>query len=100
MSARARASYFEERKPRVEVIPMLRVMSFLPVFFAVISLALIPLTGVPPEICVVDDGEEIEKINYVDNCDSFNYQLSNSNFQTMNEFSNEVNKYNRNMEFV
>lgn len=50
MSARVRASYFEERKPRVEVIPMIDIMMFLLVFFVVISLRMIAGTGVPMEI--------------------------------------------------
>lgn len=50
MSARVRASYFEERKPRVEVIPMIDIMMFLLVFFVVISLRMIAGTGVPIEI--------------------------------------------------
>jgi len=50
MSARARASYFEAAKPRVEVIPMIDIMMFLLVFFVVISLRMIAGTGVPMEI--------------------------------------------------
>ena len=50
MSARARASYFEASKPRVEVIPMIDIMMFLLVFFVVISLRMIAGTGVPMEI--------------------------------------------------
>ena len=50
MSARARASYFEASRPRVEVIPMIDIMMFLLVFFVVISLRMIAGTGVPMEI--------------------------------------------------
>ena len=50
MSARSRASYFEAKPPRVEVIPMIDIMMFLLVFFVVISLRMIAGTGVPMEI--------------------------------------------------
>ena len=50
MSARSRASYFEAKPPRVEVIPMIDFMMFLLVFFVVISLRMIAGTGVPMEI--------------------------------------------------
>jgi biopolymer transport protein ExbD len=50
VSTRARASYFEASKPRVEVIPMIDIMMFLLVFFVVISLRMIAGTGVPMEI--------------------------------------------------
>ena len=50
MNARSRASYFEAKPPRVEVIPMIDIMMFLLVFFVVISLRMIAGTGVPMEI--------------------------------------------------
>ena len=50
MTPRARSSYFEVARPRVEVIPMIDIMMFLLVFFVVISLRMIAGTGVPMEI--------------------------------------------------
>jgi biopolymer transport protein ExbD len=38
--------YFEERKGRVEIIPMIDIMLFLLVFFVMIALRMIPATGI------------------------------------------------------
>lgn len=37
--------YFELRKPRIEIIPMIDIMLFLLVFFAMMTLRMIPTTG-------------------------------------------------------
>ena len=37
--------YFEMRKPRIEIIPMIDIMLFLLVFFVMIALNMIPSTG-------------------------------------------------------
>ncbi len=37
--------YFETRKPRIEIIPMIDIMLFLLVFFVMIALNMIPSTG-------------------------------------------------------
>jgi biopolymer transport protein ExbD len=37
--------YFEVRKPRIEIVPMIDIMLFLLVFFIMIALNLIPSTG-------------------------------------------------------
>lgn len=47
---KARSSYFETDRPRVEVIPMIDIMMFLLVFFIVISLNMIAGSGVQMEI--------------------------------------------------
>jgi biopolymer transport protein ExbD len=37
--------YFEVKKPRIEIIPMIDIMLFLLVFFAMLTLRMIPTTG-------------------------------------------------------
>lgn len=37
--------YFEVRKPRIEIIPMIDIMLFLLVFFVMITLKMIPMSG-------------------------------------------------------
>jgi biopolymer transport protein ExbD len=37
--------YFEQRKPRIEIIPMIDIMLFLLVFFVMIALKMIPSSG-------------------------------------------------------
>ena len=39
--------YFETRKARIEIIPMIDIMLFLLVFFAMLTLRMIPATGQP-----------------------------------------------------
>lgn len=38
--------YFEQRKARIEIIPMIDIMLFLLVFFIIVTLHMIPATGV------------------------------------------------------
>lgn len=47
---KARSSYFETDRPRVEVIPMIDIMMFLLVFFVLITLKMIAGTGVAMEL--------------------------------------------------
>ena len=42
----ARSRYFEQRKGRVEIIPMIDVMLFLLVFFIIVTLQMIPDAGI------------------------------------------------------
>ena len=50
MTRRARSSYFEAERPRVEVVPMIDIMMFLLVFFVVISVKMIAGTGVEMDL--------------------------------------------------
>jgi len=47
---KARSSYFDTDRPRVEVIPMIDIMMFLLVFFVLITLKMIAGTGVAMEL--------------------------------------------------
>ena len=47
---RARSSYFDAERPRVEVVPMIDIMMFLLVFFVVISVRMIEGTGVEMDL--------------------------------------------------
>lgn len=42
--------YFETRKARIEIIPMIDIMLFLLVFFAIITLHMIPASGVRADL--------------------------------------------------
>ncbi len=42
--------YFETKKARIEIIPMIDIMFFLLVFFIMITLHMIPATGVPSNL--------------------------------------------------
>jgi len=50
MTPRARSSYFEVSRPRVEVIPMIDIMMFLLVFFVLIAVRMIAGTGIPLDL--------------------------------------------------
>jgi len=50
MMPRARSSYFEVARPRVEVIPMIDIMMFLLVFFVLIAVRMIAGTGIPLDL--------------------------------------------------
>jgi biopolymer transport protein ExbD len=50
MTPRARSSYFEVARPRVEVIPMIDIMMFLLVFFVLIAVRMIAGTGIPLDL--------------------------------------------------
>jgi len=50
MTRRARSSYFDADRPRVEVVPMIDIMMFLLVFFVVISVRMIAGTGVEMDL--------------------------------------------------
>jgi len=50
MTRRARSSYFDANRPRVEVVPMIDIMMFLLVFFVVISVRMIAGTGVEMDL--------------------------------------------------
>jgi len=47
---KARSSYFDTDRPRVEVIPMIDIMMFLLVFFVLLTLKMIAGTGVAMEL--------------------------------------------------
>ena len=42
--------YFEQRKPRIEIIPMIDIMFFLLVFFVMVTLRMIPATGITSQL--------------------------------------------------
>ena len=42
--------YFEQRKARIEIIPMIDIMFFLLVFFIMITLRMIPATGISSQL--------------------------------------------------
>ena len=42
--------YFEQRKARIEIVPMIDIMFFLLVFFVMITLRMIPATGVASQL--------------------------------------------------
>lgn len=42
--------YFEARKPRIEIIPMIDIMFFLLVFFIMITLSMIPDSGISSQL--------------------------------------------------
>ncbi|AOU99237.1 biopolymer transporter ExbD [Acidihalobacter yilgarnensis] len=42
--------YFEGRKPRIEIIPMIDIMFFLLVFFIMITLSMIPDSGISSQL--------------------------------------------------
>lgn len=48
--SRRRIRYFEERRGRVEIIPMIDVMLFLLVFFIIVTLQMIPDSGVTMQL--------------------------------------------------
>jgi biopolymer transport protein ExbD len=50
VTRRARSSYFDAARPRVEVVPMIDIMMFLLVFFVVISVKMIAGTGVEMDL--------------------------------------------------
>ena len=50
MARRARSSYFDADRPRVEVVPMIDIMMFLLVFFVVISVKMIAGTGIEMDL--------------------------------------------------
>jgi biopolymer transport protein ExbD len=50
VTRRARSSYFDADRPRVEVVPMIDIMMFLLVFFVVISVKMIAGTGVEMDL--------------------------------------------------
>jgi len=51
--------YFEAKKGRVEIIPMIDVMLFLLVFFIIITLQMIPDSGVPMQLPVSSQTQEL-----------------------------------------
>ena len=42
--------YFEIKKARIEVVPMIDIMFFLLVFFIMVALKMIPSTGLPAKL--------------------------------------------------
>ena len=42
--------YFEQRKARIEIIPMIDIMFFLLVFFVMVTLRMIPATGIASQL--------------------------------------------------
>jgi len=57
---KARSSYFETDRPRVEVIPMIDIMMFLLVFFVLITLKMIAGTGVAMELPASTTTQELK----------------------------------------
>ncbi len=51
--------YFERRKARIEIIPMIDVMLFLLVFFIIVTLQMIPDAGVSLQLPVSSQTEEL-----------------------------------------
>jgi biopolymer transport protein ExbD len=58
--ARSRMHYFEAKRGRVEIIPMIDVMLFLLVFFIIVTLQMIPDAGVALQLPSSTQAEHIE----------------------------------------
>ena len=58
--SRRRIRYFEERRGRVEIIPMIDVMLFLLVFFIIVTLQMIPDAGVALQLPNSTQAEHLE----------------------------------------
>lgn len=51
--------YFEQRKARIEIIPMIDIMFFLLVFFIMITLKMIPATGISSQLPKSSTAQEL-----------------------------------------
>jgi biopolymer transport protein ExbD len=51
--------YFEQRRPRIEIIPMIDIMLFLLVFFVMLTLKMIPTTGHTTKLPVSSTAEPL-----------------------------------------
>ncbi len=51
--------YFEVRKPRIEIIPMIDIMLFLLVFFLMLTLAMIPSSGLLGKLPTSSSGQTL-----------------------------------------
>ena len=54
--------YFEHKKPRVEVVPMIDIMMFLLIFFMLIMLKMIEASGIPLTLPNSNSAEKIEQL--------------------------------------
>ncbi len=64
---KSRMRYFEERRGRVEIIPMIDVMLFLLVFFVIVTLQMIPDAGVALQLPNAHAVQQLQKPEVVIN---------------------------------
>ncbi len=57
--------YFETRKARIEIVPMIDIMFFLLVFFVMITLRMIPATGVASQLPHSGTAEQMPHPNVI-----------------------------------
>ncbi len=69
MARRSSMRYFEARRGRVEIIPMIDVMLFLLVFFIIVTLQMIPDAGVALQLPQSSQAEHLEHPKVVVNVD-------------------------------
>lgn len=63
--SRARSSYFaEERKARIEIIPMIDIMMFLLVFFMVITLRMIEGSGIALDLPAAATAQKVQPARF------------------------------------
>ena len=62
--------YFQRRKARIEIVPMIDIMFFLLVFFIMVTLNMIPATGIDSRLPVSASAERLESPQVVISLDA------------------------------
>jgi biopolymer transport protein ExbD len=66
----AAMKYFEVKKARIEIIPMIDIMFFLLVFFIMITLHMIPSTGLPSSLAKSSTASALDQPKLIVNVDA------------------------------